>query len=48
MFGLFLFILFAPGVSEFLCASSDLEMSYTFCGKYKVCNPFVKFVGWLL
>uniref|UniRef100_A0A8D2PXB7 Lymphocyte antigen 96 n=1 Tax=Zosterops lateralis melanops TaxID=1220523 RepID=A0A8D2PXB7_ZOSLA len=31
MFGLFLFILFAPGVSEFLCASSDLEMSYTFC-----------------
>ncbi|NWS68598.1 LY96 protein, partial [Crotophaga sulcirostris] len=31
MFGLFFFILFTPGVSEFLCMSSDLEMSYTFC-----------------
>ncbi|NWV12601.1 LY96 protein, partial [Ptilonorhynchus violaceus] len=31
MFGLLFFILFAPGVSEFLCTSSDLEMSYTFC-----------------
>ncbi|NXY13540.1 LY96 protein, partial [Atrichornis clamosus] len=31
MFGLFFFILFTPGVSEFLCTSSDLEMSYTFC-----------------
>ncbi|XP_055656602.1 lymphocyte antigen 96 isoform X2 [Falco peregrinus] len=32
MFGLFFLILFAPGVSEFLCISSDLELSYTFCG----------------
>ncbi|NXN76058.1 LY96 protein, partial [Himantopus himantopus] len=31
MFGLFFLILFTPGVSEFLCTSSDLEMSYTFC-----------------
>ncbi|XP_005229964.3 lymphocyte antigen 96 isoform X1 [Falco peregrinus] len=31
MFGLFFLILFAPGVSEFLCISSDLELSYTFC-----------------
>ncbi|NWX14983.1 LY96 protein, partial [Aegotheles bennettii] len=31
MFGLLVFILFTPGVSEFLCTSSDLEMSYTFC-----------------
>ncbi|NXX85458.1 LY96 protein, partial [Urocolius indicus] len=31
MFGLFFFILFTPGVSEILCKSSDLEMSYTFC-----------------
>ncbi|XP_057219934.1 lymphocyte antigen 96 [Malurus melanocephalus] len=31
MFGLLFFILFTPGVSEFLCSSSDLEMSYTFC-----------------
>ncbi|NWT07719.1 LY96 protein, partial [Vireo altiloquus] len=31
MFGLLFFILFTPGVSEFLCTSSDLEMSYTFC-----------------
>ncbi|NXI38680.1 LY96 protein, partial [Galbula dea] len=31
MFGLIFFILFTPGVSEFLCMSPDLEMSYTFC-----------------
>ncbi|XP_030355421.1 lymphocyte antigen 96 [Strigops habroptila] len=31
MFGLFFFILFAPGVSELLCTSSDLDISYTFC-----------------
>ncbi|NXN90755.1 LY96 protein, partial [Bombycilla garrulus] len=31
MFGLFFFFLFTPGVSEFVCASSDLELSYTFC-----------------
>ncbi|NWH36167.1 LY96 protein, partial [Chloropsis hardwickii] len=31
MFGLLFFILFTPGVSEFICTSSDLEMSYTFC-----------------
>lgn len=31
MFGLLFFILFTPAVSEFLCTSSDLEMSYTFC-----------------
>ncbi|NXC00771.1 LY96 protein, partial [Orthonyx spaldingii] len=31
MFGLLLFILFAPGLSELVCTSSDLEMSYTFC-----------------
>ncbi|NWH55176.1 LY96 protein, partial [Fregata magnificens] len=31
MFGLLFFILFTPGFSEFLCTSSDLEMSYTFC-----------------
>ncbi|NXA97822.1 LY96 protein, partial [Melanocharis versteri] len=31
MFGLLFFILFAPGVSEFICTSSDLELSYTFC-----------------
>ncbi|KFR01330.1 Lymphocyte antigen 96 [Nipponia nippon] len=31
MFGILFFILFTPGVSEFLCSSSDLEMSYTFC-----------------
>ncbi|XP_005150868.2 lymphocyte antigen 96 isoform X2 [Melopsittacus undulatus] len=31
MFGLIFFILFTPGVSELLCTSSDLEMSYTFC-----------------
>ncbi|KFQ80779.1 Lymphocyte antigen 96, partial [Phaethon lepturus] len=27
----FFFLLFTPGVSEFLCTSSDLELSYTFC-----------------
>ncbi|KAM6444381.1 lymphocyte antigen 96 [Rhynochetos jubatus] len=31
MFGLFFFVLFTPGVSEFLCTSSDLDISYTFC-----------------
>ncbi|NXW21263.1 LY96 protein, partial [Circaetus pectoralis] len=31
MFGLFFFILFTPGVSELLCTSSELEVSYTFC-----------------
>ncbi|KAM9303170.1 lymphocyte antigen 96 [Morus bassanus] len=31
MLGLLFFILFTPGVSEFLCTSSDLELSYTFC-----------------
>ncbi|NXW94565.1 LY96 protein, partial [Alopecoenas beccarii] len=31
MFGLVFLILFTPGVSEFLCTSSDLELSYTFC-----------------
>ncbi|NXG58150.1 LY96 protein, partial [Hemiprocne comata] len=31
MFGLLFFVLFTPGVSESLCVSSDLEMSYTFC-----------------
>ncbi|XP_009962194.2 lymphocyte antigen 96 isoform X1 [Tyto alba] len=31
MFGVFFFILFTPGVSELLCTSSDLEMSYIFC-----------------
>ncbi|NXP44647.1 LY96 protein, partial [Heliornis fulica] len=31
MFALCLFILFTPGASEFLCMSSDLEMSYSFC-----------------
>ncbi|NWV44075.1 LY96 protein, partial [Grantiella picta] len=31
MFGLLFFILFTPGISEFICTSSDLEMSYTFC-----------------
>ncbi|NWZ09297.1 LY96 protein, partial [Agelaius phoeniceus] len=31
MFGLLFFILFTPGVSELICTSSDLEMSYTFC-----------------
>ncbi|NXS78091.1 LY96 protein, partial [Erpornis zantholeuca] len=31
MFGLLFFILFTPGVGEFLCTSSDLELSYTFC-----------------
>ncbi|NXF64233.1 LY96 protein, partial [Ciccaba nigrolineata] len=31
MSGLLFFILFTPGVSEFLCTSSDLELSYTFC-----------------
>ncbi|NWV21791.1 LY96 protein, partial [Origma solitaria] len=31
MFVLLFFILFAPGVSELICTSSDLEMSYTFC-----------------
>lgn len=31
MFGLLFFILFTPGVSEFICTSSDLDMSYTFC-----------------
>ncbi|XP_027748081.1 lymphocyte antigen 96 [Empidonax traillii] len=31
MFGLIFFTLFTSGVSEFLCVSSDLEMSYTFC-----------------
>ncbi|NXS33456.1 LY96 protein, partial [Pomatostomus ruficeps] len=31
MFGLLFFILFTPRASEFLCTSSDLEMSYTFC-----------------
>ncbi|NWX36710.1 LY96 protein, partial [Notiomystis cincta] len=31
MFGLLFLILFTPGVSEFICMSSDLEMSYTFC-----------------
>ncbi|CAN8183905.1 unnamed protein product [Coccothraustes coccothraustes] len=31
MFGLLFSILFTPGVSEFICSSSDLEMSYTFC-----------------
>ncbi|NXI48871.1 LY96 protein, partial [Chloroceryle aenea] len=31
MFGLFFFILFTPGATEFLCTSPDLELSYTFC-----------------
>ncbi|NXW53794.1 LY96 protein, partial [Eurystomus gularis] len=31
MFGLFFFILFTPAVSELLCTSPDLELSYTFC-----------------
>ncbi|KFW02725.1 PREDICTED: lymphocyte antigen 96 [Eurypyga helias] len=31
MFGLFFLILFTPGVSEFLCTSSDLDISYAFC-----------------
>uniref|UniRef100_A0A8C5JRS9 Lymphocyte antigen 96 n=1 Tax=Junco hyemalis TaxID=40217 RepID=A0A8C5JRS9_JUNHY len=31
MFELLFFILFTPGVSELICTSSDLEMSYTFC-----------------
>ncbi|XP_027577845.1 lymphocyte antigen 96 [Pipra filicauda] len=31
MFGLIFFTLFTSGVGEFLCMSSDLEMSYTFC-----------------
>ncbi|KFV05247.1 Lymphocyte antigen 96 [Tauraco erythrolophus] len=31
MFGLFFFILFTPGVSEFICKSSELDISYTFC-----------------
>ncbi|NXT73818.1 LY96 protein, partial [Zapornia atra] len=31
MFGLFLFVLFTPGISEFICTSSELEMSYSFC-----------------
>ncbi|NWI87653.1 LY96 protein, partial [Pitta sordida] len=31
MFELIFFILLTPGVSEFLCMSPDLEMSYTFC-----------------
>ncbi|XP_017934821.1 lymphocyte antigen 96 isoform X1 [Manacus vitellinus] len=31
MFGLIFFTLFTSGVGEFLCTSSDLEMSYTFC-----------------
>ncbi|NXK33862.1 LY96 protein, partial [Piprites chloris] len=31
MFGLIFFTLFTSGISEFLCASSDLEMSYTYC-----------------
>lgn len=31
MFGLLFFILFTPGVSEFICTSPDLEISYTFC-----------------
>ncbi|NXP17427.1 LY96 protein, partial [Scytalopus superciliaris] len=31
MFGLLFFTLFTSGGSEFLCMSSDLEMSYTFC-----------------
>ncbi|NXC28850.1 LY96 protein, partial [Campylorhamphus procurvoides] len=31
MFGLLFFTLFPSGVSELLCMSSDLEMSYTFC-----------------
>ncbi|NXU50692.1 LY96 protein, partial [Turnix velox] len=31
MFGLLFVILFTPGVSEFICMSPDLEMSYTFC-----------------
>ncbi|NWQ69214.1 LY96 protein, partial [Neopipo cinnamomea] len=36
MFGLIFFTLFTSGVSEFLCASSDLEISYTFCGQHSV------------
>ncbi|NXG74585.1 LY96 protein, partial [Baryphthengus martii] len=31
MFGLYFFFFFTPGASEFLCTSSDLELSYTFC-----------------
>ncbi|KFQ43872.1 PREDICTED: lymphocyte antigen 96 [Nestor notabilis] len=31
MFGLCFFILFTPGVSELLCTSSDLDISYAFC-----------------
>ncbi|NXS48518.1 LY96 protein, partial [Balaeniceps rex] len=31
MFGLLFLILFTPGVSELLCTSSDLDLSYTFC-----------------
>lgn len=31
MLELLFFILFTPGVSELICTSSDLEMSYTFC-----------------
>ncbi|KFP71747.1 PREDICTED: lymphocyte antigen 96 [Acanthisitta chloris] len=31
MLGLIFFVLFTPGASEFICTSSDLEMSYTFC-----------------
>ncbi|NXM21886.1 LY96 protein, partial [Ploceus nigricollis] len=31
MLGLLFLILFTPGVSELLCTSSDLELSYTFC-----------------
>ncbi|KFR15410.1 lymphocyte antigen 96 [Opisthocomus hoazin] len=31
MFELIFFILFTPGVSVFLCTSSELEISYTFC-----------------
>ncbi|KFU88087.1 Lymphocyte antigen 96 [Chaetura pelagica] len=31
MLGLLFLVLFTPGVSESLCVSSDLEMSYTFC-----------------
>ncbi|KFV73706.1 Lymphocyte antigen 96 [Dryobates pubescens] len=31
MFGFLFFVLLTPGASEFLCASPDLELSYTFC-----------------
>ncbi|NXG42794.1 LY96 protein, partial [Psilopogon haemacephalus] len=31
MFGFLFFVLITPGASEFLCTSSDLDLSYTFC-----------------